>query len=118
MRKLELPVPKKKGEAFPYRVLYIRTDPALDEVLRRHAFERDVPKSTFCEDILRMVVLAITDPNDPTFMPSKMGVKMPNPVPERYPGYRETLGIVADTDADANSHLSPLPAQPSDNALL
>ena len=110
-------MPKKKS-AVPYRVLYIRTDPSLDEVLRRHAFERDISKSTLCEDILRMVILAITDPSDPTFMPSKMGVKMPSPVPERYPGYRETLGIVAETDLDSESHMSPLPKQPSDTSLL
>lgn len=98
-----------KGSAQPHDVLYIRTDPALNEVLRRHAFERNIAKATMCEDILRMWALTVTDKNDPMFSPSKMGVRMPDPIPFRYKGYVDTLGFVVETPDNPLDHTSAIP---------
>jgi hypothetical protein len=86
-------------------VLFLRIDPGLNAALRRHAWERQVSKERLCEDLLRSWVLAVTDPDDTTFSPQKMGVPMPKPIPadRRPPGYLDSLMI--DTD-DPQSHLN------------
>ena len=115
-----MPAPKiKGGQAQVKQVLHVRVNPSLYEVMKRHAFERGVFMGQLVEDVLTLWVKAVTDPDDPVFSPRRMGVRMPGEVQERRPGYRETLGFVVDPLGEDNeSHLSPLPAQPSDAALL
>lgn len=93
-------------------------DATLGELLRRHAFERGVSKDALCNDMIHLVVEAITDTNDEMFNPLRFGLPPLDPIPERRPGYRESLGIVVATMEDSQSHLSPVPRAASDTALL
>lgn len=96
----------------------VRVEPTLDELIRRHAFERGVSKDAFCRDILHLVVEAITDPEDELFNPARFGLQPLAPIPTRYAGYRESLGFISGTPEDPASHMSPLPRAPADMALL
>jgi hypothetical protein len=97
----------KQPNSKAHKVWYVRTDAALDEVVTRHAFERSVGKTVFVEDIVRMVILAITDPDDKLFAPCKLALSKITPVPERRPGYRESI-YGPNIEIDADSHLSPV----------
>ena len=113
-----MPSSSTKGRARKdFKPIYIRTDHALYDVVKRHAYERGVGLGVFCEDIIRMVILSITDPDDPLLAPVKMTLRKITPVPERHDGYRLSLygpGNLPE-ELPADSHMS---ASPHDKAIF
>lgn len=88
----------RRGTAVEGRSLSLRLTPDLQEVLRRHAFERRRSLNSLITDILRLWAIAATDPTDPFFNPRAMGVRMPDAPEEVYPGYRESLIFAIDKE--------------------
>jgi hypothetical protein len=78
-------------DATPVRSFNARMDPGLHEAIRRHAFERNVSMSQLLNDIMRVWVLAATDPRDPQFSPRALPLGLPEPPHEHYPGYLDSL---------------------------
>jgi hypothetical protein len=69
----------------------LRLPPSVYEVIRRHAFERNISINRLLTDVLRVWCIAATDPTDPFFTPSALGTKLPEPPEEVYPGYLDSL---------------------------
>ena len=86
------------GNATPVRAFNCRIDPATYEFLRRHAFERNVSLTALVNDIFRLWVIAATDTDDPRFGIPSTGYSVPEPPPERYPGYLRSLVFVQDEE--------------------
>jgi hypothetical protein len=74
----------------------LRMKPELYQILRRHAFERDVSTSRLINDILQFWAYISTPVDDPMFDPAVTGVPRPAPPVEIRPGYFNTLGFMDD----------------------
>lgn len=100
---------RKIGGAKPFEFIYIRTDANLKRVLEQVARARTVGHTVFAEDVIRMYLLATTDPDDPELSGSaKQALKNMTPVPERRNGYRDSLGLDV-SEEPIESHLNPSP---------
>jgi hypothetical protein len=85
--------PANKIHSQALRTLTIRMPVGLHEILRRHAFERNVSANTLVSDVLTLWAYSATDPKDPIFMPRTIGVELPDmPTEEgKYAGYLDSL---------------------------
>jgi hypothetical protein len=89
------------GKATAYRAFNCRLAPTTHEFLRRHAFERNVSLTLLINDILRLWVIAATDTSDTRFGPQATGYALPEPPPDRYPGYLQSLVFMLE---DVSAH--------------
>jgi hypothetical protein len=95
-------MPKTKaGQARVERNYNLRLPPSVYELIRRHAFERNRSMNALIVDVLRLWVIAATDPTDPFFAPETLGVTPAEPPEEVYPGYTESLVFVLPRDDHA-----------------